>query len=162
MIAGAVSLLNMVGLTGLVGLLGAASATDLRRRIIPNGVVAAIAGLWAAWHLALGLGAGDWSGVASGLAGGLAIGGGLLAFTLGFERIRGAAALGGGDLKLMAACALYLGPERGAVALLIACVAGVVLAAIIPRTPFARADEHAAMPFGPAIALGTLAALLLP
>ena len=148
-------LLDGAALVALTALLIVASAVDLRQRIIPNGVVIGLAAVWAAWQagrLLLGVG---WQPVIDGLVGAAIIGGGLLVFTLLYERITR-------DIKLMAACALYLGLERGALCLLIACALGVLLAAIIPHTRFARADERAAMPFGPAIALATLGCLLIP
>ncbi|WP_251212373.1 prepilin peptidase [Adlercreutzia murintestinalis] len=155
-------LLDGAALVALTALLIVASAVDLRQRIIPNGVVIGLAAVWAAWQagrLLLGVG---WQPVIDGLVGAAIIGGGLLVFTLLYERITRKQAMGGGDIKLMAACALYLGLERGALCLLIACALGVLLAAIIPHTRFARADERAAMPFGPAIALATLGCLLIP
>ncbi len=146
----------------LVALLAATSIVDLRRRIIPNGMVIGIAAVWAIWQAIRILLGASWQPVVSGLVGAIVIGGGLLAFTLLFERLARKPAMGGGDIKLMAACALYLGLERGALCLLIACVLGVGLAAIIPRTRFAQPNERAAMPFGPAIALAMIVCLLIP
>ena len=94
-------------------------------------------------------------------------------------------AVGGGDIKLLAAVGLYLGPGRGVVCVLASCVAALVLAVVLPRMgwrapPDARSGVPVcdvlgpsprtetppralrAIPFGPAIALGALVGLLLP
>lgn len=159
-----------LGIDGIVVALAAvflfaAVRTDLRDRIIPNRIPLALAGLWLCRLPVAGLlgadGAALLDSAFAGLLGALVIGGGLLAFTLLFERVTGRASMGGGDIKLMAACALYLGVQRGALCLALSCALGVALAAIIPRTRFARPDERAAMPFAPAIAAATLIMLLI-
>ncbi len=149
--------------TVLAALLAAACATDLRERLIPDKIVAALAGVWILWKAACALLFGTTEGITPGLMAALLYGGGLLTFTLVFEAPGKRAGMGGGDIKLMAACALYLGPERSALCLLIACTMSVPLALIVPRTRFACEGERAGtVPFAPAIAAGTLLALLLP
>ena len=80
--------------------------------------------------------------------------------------------MGGGDVKLMAALALFLGPGRSAVCLLVACVAalvGAAGAALCRRgaagepTPGGVAPAPAGtFPFAPALAIGAAVALLTP
>lgn len=145
----------------LVYFLVRASLIDLRERIIPNWIPLSIAALWLIWRITCGIALQQWEALLTGLSGGIVIGGGLTVFTLVFERITKTHAMGGGDLKLMASCALFLGLERGAICLLIACIAGIALAIIVPHTRFAQSNERTgAMPFGPAIALGTFVTLL--
>ena len=103
-------------LAGLLGTVGIASVTDLRSRRIPNAV--SMGGLL----FALGLRAlpGE-----TGLATGLAAAGLGLAFALPFFLAGG---LGGGDVKLMAAVAAFLGVDRLVMGLLVMALTGVAMA----------------------------------
>ncbi len=161
-------------------LLAVAAWDDLRELRIPNGVVAALAATWAVWRVAL---AATHPGGAplpvpsapDGLLAAAAIGGGLLALTLLYEALAGRRALGGGDVKLMAVVALFLGLEGALVCLLVACAASLLMAAILPclgwrppaapepAAPAAPAGRRGlgAVPFGPGIALGAVVALAL-
>lgn len=123
---------------------------------------------------------------ADGLVGALVLGGGLLTVTLGYEALSGRRAMGGGDVKLMAAAGLFLGVEGGLVCLLTACVASLAMALVLPRLGWrapspgdfgevaqgaspdgpsvgtaGRERRLGAVPFGPGIALGALVAVLL-
>lgn len=179
---------SVVAYAALAVLLAAACATDLRSRLIPDWIPLGIAAAWLVCGIAgalLGAGAigSSATGAAEpaalgaagpvaladalaarllpGLVAALAFGGGLLLFTLAFEALAHHSGLGGGDLKLMAACALHLGLEGGAVCLLVACALSIPLAVVVPRTRFACEGERAgALPFAPALAVGTLAGLL--
>jgi len=104
----------------LVALLTWAAASDIRRLLIPNTVAIALAALYPAYVLAAS-GAGhsiDW-------IGGLAVGGG--AFAVGVA-LFAARFLGGGDVKLIAATALWAGPAHVLEFLVITGLAGGVLA----------------------------------
>lgn len=164
---------GIVAHAALAVLLAAACATDLRSRLIPDRIPLGLAGAWLACGVAGALLAAGAAGPVAladeltarllpGLVAALAFGGGLLVFTLAFEALAHRNGLGGGDVKLMAACALYLGLEGSAVCLLTACVLSVPLAVVVPRSRFACAGERAgALPFAPALSIGALAALLL-
>lgn len=143
-----------------LALLAAAALCDLRWRLIPNGLTAAMAagGLIAAWLA--GWPAGAWSVAAAGavFAGGAAL------FALG--------AMGGGDVKLAAALALWLPADEVPAFLLLASLAGGALAlalagwrlgADLARGAPPRAAWRAALavpaPYGVAIAAGGAAIL---
>lgn len=159
----------------LVVLLAVATATDLRHRRIPNALTAA--GILVG--LGLGLAQGQLAGSFLGLGAALAIGFPL--FALG--------ALGGGDAKLLGAVGALLGPTSLVSALLYAGLAGGAMAllqairrgTIVPllmRTldlglwaiTWGRrgmrlsldAPGAVSVPYGAAIAVGTLAAWFFP
>lgn len=119
-------------------LLVVAAGDDLRELRIPNGIVAALAAVWIIWRIALAVTHPEGAlvpalSVADGLLGALVLGGGLLAVTLAFEALAGRRAMGGGDVKLMAAVGLFLGIEGGLVCLLTACLVSLLLALLLPR-----------------------------
>ena len=126
----------------------AASWFDLRSRTIPNGLNAAIALLalpfWWATGLALWPDAALQVGVAA-----LVFGLFALAFALG--------AMGGGDVKLVAAIALWL-PWQAVLGLLIVMsIAGGVLTLVLAvRHRLARREGRLEVPYGIAIAFGGL------
>jgi leader peptidase (prepilin peptidase)/N-methyltransferase len=130
-------------------LLLAAGVIDLRERILPDEINAAIAvfGLLAA----VPLGQGEVIGRAIGAAVGFAA---LAAFALGYARLRGREGLGLGDAKLLGALGAWVGWQGLASVLVIAAGAGVASvltgAALHRRAP--RSDE--ALAFGPYLALG--------
>jgi prepilin peptidase CpaA len=100
----------------LGALLAAAAWSDWRTRRIPNALTLAGAAAAIALHLAAGGGA-----VLQGLQGfGLALAVGVPLFALG--------ALGGGDVKLLAAVGAFMGPGRFAGAFLVIAVLGGALA----------------------------------
>ncbi len=90
-----------------------------------------------------------------GILGAVCIGGGVLAVSLIADKVMGRETMGGGDIKLLALLGLYLGPDGGLLLLILACVVGLVLAALWKT---GRGQEF---PFGPAIALAAWPALLL-
>src|SRR5688500_14710590 len=110
----------------LVGVLAAlvllAAAWDLRKREIPNSLNAALALLaipfW--WSSGLAL----WPEIAIQLAVGAAV---LGLFAIAFEL----GAMGGGDVKMVAAVALWLPPSAVVVLLVIMSLAGGVLTAVM-------------------------------
>lgn len=151
----------------LLGPLASASVFDLRERRIPNKLVAGMTMLWAvlcgAWLMVTN----DAPSVAAfavrGVCGALVLGGGSLLLASVFERVRGRDAFGGGDVKLLAVLGLYLGTFGGLQCLLVACVAMLVLAALIPRTRFANVPGSIAgqVPFAPALFVGAAFCVLL-
>ena len=132
------------------GVLGALSVEDARRRVIPNkyllargvlgvssvGVVAWRRGLHAAWQYG-----------AEGLSAFLLMGLFLLAVAGAYERFCGRQSLGGGDIKLLAVLALYLGLLPGAACLALACLAAAI---------FSGATGRRSFPFGPFISGASL------
>ncbi len=137
-----------LGLT-LTALLVPIALIDLDHRLIPN--VLTLAGAVAA--LAIGL-ATDPAGVPEQLLAGAAAGGFLLAAAL--ARPGG---MGMGDVKLAAVLGLFLGWEVG-VALLVALVAGTLVGVIVIARRGVEEGRRTALPFGPFLALGGMAALL--
>jgi leader peptidase (prepilin peptidase)/N-methyltransferase len=127
----------------------AVTVTDLERRIIPN----AILGVSAVIGLALAL-ATDPGSVPERLIAALAAGGLLFAAALAYPR-----GMGMGDVKLAALMGLYLGSSV-APAILIALASGSVVGLGMMARHGAVARKQA-IPFGPFLALGGIAALLI-
>ena len=130
----------------LLILVAIAAVEDLRRQRIPDPVVLAVAATFVlvailegdreiAWHLACG--------------------GGILVIGLA---LAWAGWLGAGDAKLMAAVACWTG-FGGLVAFLCATA---ISGALIALALVLAGRRHRAMPFAPAIAIGTLVALHVP
>ena len=155
------ALLHVACLALVAALLVGAGAQDLRSMQIANGFSLAIAGLFVVWA-SVGLAAGQMSleGLALSLGCAVAVfGAGAVAFALG--------ALGGGDVKLLAAISLFAGPLRLPGLLIITAIAGGVLGlAILAGAPIGRPAVagagtlrtrlRAGLPYGPAIAAGGL------
>lgn len=148
----------------------ASSAVDLRERRIPNAFIAAAAFVWVAARVLLGVCSGSVAGAIAvslepwGLAapdavvGALALGGGVLLVTVAFEAISGRAAMGGGDIKLLAIVGLFMGWERGFACLFAACVVSVAVS-VVRR--IAGSPGDGTFPFAPAILAGAVAAAFL-
>ncbi len=132
--------------------LAVAAMQDMKNMRIPNGchVIAVIA-----WAAAAGIVFDSFQEVLPYIAAAAICGGGLWLITLLAESIRGRVLLGGGDIKLFAAAALYLGPAGILPAMMIACAGGLICA-LIRR----RGGKSGPFPFGPWIALGTALMLL--
>ncbi len=156
------------------------SFVDLRKRIIPNGLVAVLCVWWAFCTILTGVACGVEVArgvLAEGIVGALALGGGVLMLCLLYERLRKRESFGGGDVKLIAVIGLYLGLEGGCLALLLACAAGIAwsfIASLVMRKPaqqsvvaHPRAIEETlssfpqTLPFAPALTLGAFLVLLL-
>jgi leader peptidase (prepilin peptidase)/N-methyltransferase len=156
-------LLNLIALTCLLGaiaLLGALSACDLKTRLLPNKMVAGFVGLGMLFHLVTRAYFVN--------IGGIVIGAALGFFTL--YVIRAVAnhyykqdALGLGDVKLMGAAGLWLGPD----ALMLAMALGAFAAMIhglIDGFAAARRDKtkpdfsNLHVPAGPGFAVGIIVA----
>lgn len=129
-------------------LLGAAAWTDIRSRTIPNALNAAVALLAPLWWWATGLAL--WPDVAIQLAL-FAI---VLTVFLGFFVL---GAMGGGDVKLLAALALWLPLKPLADMLLLMAIAGGALTLVMLVTHRMRKSElPLEIPYGVAIAFATL------
>jgi leader peptidase (prepilin peptidase)/N-methyltransferase len=133
----------------LVAFLVPMALVDLDNRIIPN----ALTGPAAVAAVALGLVL-DPGGEVERLAAGALAGGFFLAAAL--ARPGG---MGMGDVKLAGVLGLFLGAPV-AVALLVALVAGVLASAVIVARKGVAAGRRTAVPFGPFLALGGVAAVL--
>ena len=151
---------------GVLGaLLAVACACDLAARRIPNLLVVLLAGA--------GVGAQLWTGGLRGAGAGVLAGAALAAVLLLPWRL---GALGGGDLKLLAAAAVWVGPSRLLAFALLTGIAGlpVALAALLAhrlrRWQLVRAGaaggpspasppQRPTVPLALAISLGALAAL---
>jgi prepilin peptidase CpaA len=158
------SLLGLVQIgcvTAFAFLLMAAAWQDLRTMRIANSLSLAIIGAFAFWAIA-GLMLGRLSASQIGVAfacSAAVFGAGALAFSVG--------AMGGGDVKLLAAASLFAGPARELDFLTITAVVGGVLGlAILAGAPIGPADPsdqgtlrsrlRSSLPYGPAIAAGGL------
>ncbi len=106
--------------------------------------------------------------IGSALAGALLLGGGTLLLSVVYEAVAHKPSIGGGDIKLLFVAGLYLGWWRGLFCVIIACMAFLVLSAVLPRIGWrpedgwVREENPYGFPFAPAIALGALVALVLP
>lgn len=131
------------------------SRTDLLVRLIPNGaIIFALACRMAFFAWAIPYHPDGLSAFLASAAG-LALIGGLMALAaLIAEKIRGAAAIGGGDIKLFAVVGFYFGFEAGMAIVLLSCILGLVGQALAKR----RGEPF---PFGPAIAAAALIAIVI-
>lgn len=128
-----------------------ASVSDMRRRIIPNAAVAAGIVVWLAALCASEVAGIDVrTAAAEGLAGALLLGAGMLVFCVVFERAAGRASMGGGDIKLFAMVALYLGVMGALASVMLACILAIVVS-------FARHAPDEPFAFGPFISTSAAA-----
>ena len=123
---------------------------DLERRIIPNRITlpAAVAAILAGVVL-------HPAGVPEQLLAGLAAGGFFLVAAVAYPR-----GMGMGDVKLAGVLGLYLG-RAAAPAIFIALLAGVLVGTLVIARKGAREGRKTAVPFGPFLALGGIAALFV-
>ena len=125
----------------------ALSLTDAAKRIIPDRLLVAMAVNRLVWLLVMREG---WEPVRDILKACI-VPAVLLALVLLAENLLDREVMGGGDIKLLFALAMYLSWAQLLLTLLAGCVAGLVFAALAKR----RRDS--AMPFGPFLAVGALA-----
>ena len=136
------SIVAYILLVGLVALLLLAAAIDLRSRIIPNRLNALIAGMAVAWWVASGFG---WEAILVQIGLATAI---LLVFA-GFFCLGW---MGGGDVKLLAALALWLPLEKMAGLLVWMAIGGGVLTLVmLIAHRLRRAEGRPEIPYGVAI-----------
>lgn len=129
--------------------LTAVTLTDLDRRVIPNKVLLVAAVLGVAIAAVGDPGSLPERGIAAAAAGGL-----LFLVALAYPR-----GMGLGDVKLAAVMGLFLGRNVGP-AILIALLAGSIVGLVLIARQGAAARKRA-IPFGPFLALGGIAALLV-
>ena len=155
----------------------AASVSDLHSRRIPKAMLGAMVGCWLLLGgIALLIDQANSIVLGARLAEALVLGGVLFAITVAFERMTGAFAMGGGDIKLVACITLFIGFEAACVGLLIACALAVLTnlaqrIAVVVRPLLAQASSDGVppaskatlgtFPFAPFLACGTCALLLL-
>ncbi len=132
-----------------VATLAAVTVTDLDRRVIPNRILIAAA------TLAIAIAAiGAPASLPERAIAGVAAGGALLLIALAHP-----GGMGMGDVKLAAVMGLYLGAAV-APALLVAFAGGALAGVVLVARHGPRARKHV-IPFGPFLAAGGLAGLLL-
>lgn len=129
----------------------AVSLADQARRIIPDGLLLALLANRIVWFLVWRE---DVSVIFEALKA-LTVPAALLALVLLGERLTRRELMGGGDIKLLLALACYLSWAQLLLALLAGCVFGLILALLSGR------KGGTAVPFGPFLAAGALAAVTL-
>lgn len=132
---------------GLFAVLLALALFDLRLRLLPDGLTLPL--LLAGVPVALST-TGDV--LAAVIAGVVTY---ALAFLVAwiFRQMRGEEGLGGGDLKLMAAVAIWLGPAQAPVAIVLAAVAAIAAEAVVALVTGGY-DRRRLIPFGAYLAGG--------
>lgn len=146
--------LSWACLAALILLLVAAAVGDVRRLTIPNGLCASVAVLalpyWAA------SGSAFWPGFA------WQLGFALIMFAV-LAALFAAGVMGGGDVKLLAALALWL-PVRAYVEMmmLVAVAGGVLTLALLIRHRLRKREGRPEIPYGVAIAVGAAVMLAEP
>jgi len=147
--------LETLVLSALATALVILTVTDLEHRIIPDPVNAMIALLGLAWvAVRHGAEASAWIEAATGAA---LLGGLALALRLVFTRLLRREAMGLGDVKFMAAAGLWLGPFGFAPFLMLSGLCGIAAA-----LGWRLATGQRSFPFGPCLAAGLYAWLMLP
>lgn len=124
-----------------------AAYTDMRRRQIDNelNAIIALAAPLFWWASHMGLAEIGWQ---------LALAGGAFVVLAGLFAL---GAMGGGDVKLLVALALWIKPLWFAQLLMVMAVSGGVLTVVLAAWHVARRDKHKpSVPYGIAIALGGL------
>ncbi len=87
---------------------------------------------------------------------GLLLGGGVLALSLIMDKVLKKDTMGGGDIKLLALLGCFLPLPQCLLLLILACVLGIVIAAVLMKV-----DSETAFPFGPAISAAAWLTLLV-
>ena len=85
----------------------------------------------------------------------LIFGGGLLALSLLMDKVLKKDSMGGGDIKLMAVLGLFFTIPECLLLLVIACIVGIFMAAILMKI-----DSDTAFPFGPALSIAAWVTLM--
>ena len=153
----------------LLAALAVAAASDLGRRIIPNGCVVAVGASGAVWA-ALGVAAGEGAGAAVRAVLGVAV---VLALMCAAgavsRRATGRSGVGAGDVKLLAASAVWTGPVWGLAVVSLSCAASISLWLISCAFHILSGNKVVicgmeptvgGIPLGPGIALATTAVVL--
>lgn len=98
--------------------------------------------------------------ILSALIGAFVLSGGLLIIVLIADRILKKDTMGGGDIKLTFSIGMALGVGRGLFAIFISCIIGLLLA-LLPGAKGREGEDAKAFPFGPALCMGAVIALLI-
>lgn len=168
------NVVDLLFVPALIATLVVASVSDLRTRRVPNAVVALMAGL----GLARALWCGAFSGrvpaaLGKAVAGALVVALPLMVVGLLYERLRQAPGIGGADIKMLAATAVWCGPLAGLAVVAASCALGLLgwaLAGAVRRILWAMSGHKAVMfepgatvrgiPMAPAISLASIIAVL--
>ena len=129
---------------------------DFREGIIPDWLNLGIAALGAIRAMAIG----GWSMLADSIVEAVLVGAVVWLLRRLYFKLRNMQGLGLGDVKLLAASALWVGVSGIPLQLLIASVAALATAATL-RVAGQEMTRQTALPFGPFLALGLLVALVL-
>ena len=125
------------------------SLVDWKKQVIPDFLLLALAANRILWYFpAERPEAGELPGRLAQLLLSQAVPAGLLTLVLLAERLWGREVMGGGDLKLLFALALYLSWAELLLGLLLACLLGLLCAALAGK------EKGAAVPFGPFLSAG--------
>jgi leader peptidase (prepilin peptidase)/N-methyltransferase len=129
---------------------------DFRCGIIPNwlNLVIVLAGLARAWLLD------GWDAALAAVVDGLMIGATVFVLRWLYFRFRGHHGLGLGDVKLLAASAVWIGVAGIPIQLLVGSITALI-AAVTLHVTGRTITRHTALPFGPFLALGLLATLAM-
>ena len=129
---------------------------DLRRGIIPDwlNLLIALAGLARAWLLD------GWAAALDAVLEGLTVGAIVFLLRWLYFRFRGHHGLGLGDVKLLAASAVWIGVAGIPMQLLVGSITALI-AAVALYVNGRTLTRNTALPFGPFLALGLLATLVL-
>ena len=128
------------------------SLVDLETQIIPDRflLIPAVA------RMALLLAQGGFGSLWAGVWPGLVVGGAVLAISLIMDKVLKKVSMGGGDIKLLAVLGLYFGLAQSLLLVVLACFAGIALAAAL-----VKAKPGAAFPFGPALAAAAVITMFI-
>ena len=138
---------TMILAAGLIAALGYATWTDIRARIIPNPLNAAIALAAPLWWWASGLE--PWPGAA------IQVAMALIALIV-FIGIFALGAMGGGDVKLIAALGLWLLPaDMLRMLVWMSLAGGAITIVMLVAHKIRKIEERPEIPYGVAIALAT-------
>lgn len=153
---------SLLCLIAALAVLGVLCAIDLKTRLLPNPLVLALALLGLAFHAASGL---YYTTLPDMFYGALTGGGILYLIRLAGNAFYGQDTLGLGDVKLMAAGGLWLGPESILTALIAGAVAGLLHGgAVIAHSRLKRRNTGPlstfSIPAGPGFAAGLVLAAL--
>ena len=127
------------------------ACSDLEKRVIPGEALKAGAVYRMAAVICAENALKDLAGAALGAAALFLI---LLPVSMIYERVSSRRSIGGGDIKLLILSGAYLGPWGGLTALMAACVSGLACGLASGKTP-------SGFPWGPAIALGVFAGMII-
>ena len=119
--------------------------TDLDAMIIPDGCLIISAAAWLAF---LPFNFYGWRDTLLHLLAAAVFGGGILFISIWMDKRLGRESMGGGDIKLFAVIGLYLGIIDTLFTVLLSCVIGLLIFAVVLR----KSKQSQAFPFGPSIA----------